>query len=100
MAVLRGGFSDRSVFVQDMDGIKIQVENKWCTFRPYLLILFLLHLFQVSLINGFIIMHYRAFSWYSFEGSNSVNAVYDKAADFELRLLYCLKARQLGFVGV
>jgi catechol 2,3-dioxygenase len=28
MAVLRGGFSDRSVFVQDMDGIKIQVENK------------------------------------------------------------------------
>src|SRR5215213_2763236 len=28
MAVLRGGFSDRSVFVQDMDGKKIQVENK------------------------------------------------------------------------
>jgi catechol 2,3-dioxygenase len=28
MAVLRGGLPDRSVFVQDMDGIKIQVENK------------------------------------------------------------------------
>ena len=28
MAVLRGGLPDRSVFVRDMDGIKIQVENK------------------------------------------------------------------------
>lgn len=28
MVVLRGGLQDRSVFVRDMDGIKIQVENK------------------------------------------------------------------------
>jgi catechol-2,3-dioxygenase len=28
IAVLRGGFSDRSVLGQDMDGIRIQVENK------------------------------------------------------------------------
>jgi catechol 2,3-dioxygenase len=28
MAVLRGSLSDRSVFVRDMDGIKLQVEDK------------------------------------------------------------------------
>jgi hypothetical protein len=45
-----------------------------------------------SIFNGFIIMHYRTFTRYSFEDSNLVNAVCD-IAGFGVRLLYCLKTR-------